>query len=228
MFFPVSRDLPGRPGSGLTDWVVLGRGELGPFAHLVRTVVVEPVLARFETTDDPMSLRMGVSTRVLAGRGIATADVTTFGTTAQMEPPPVAFQAFDAAVATRGRSRVDQRSGHWTDNTGSEPVILSQRMTPESGVAPRSSRSYTSGKAEVVWRTRLWLLAPPRDGYGRPWLSVLASSQSFRDRGLSHCCSRTNRPSSVSWASSTIRTSQLTLCGASRTFSRGLGLRSAG
>jgi hypothetical protein len=63
--FPVVRHLPCRAGGRLAEGVVLGLGERRTLGHLVRLVVVVPVLAGFEAPDDPMTLPAGVSTRML-------------------------------------------------------------------------------------------------------------------------------------------------------------------
>jgi hypothetical protein len=98
---PVAGDLPGRTGSRLAEGVVIGRGEGGAALHLVRPVVVVPVLTWLEARDEPMTCRSSVSTRVLARRRIAASDVTARGTAPEMEPPAIGGQALDAAVAAR-------------------------------------------------------------------------------------------------------------------------------
>jgi hypothetical protein len=107
--FPVVRHLPCRPGSRLAERVVLGRGERRALAHLVRPVVVVPVLAGFETRDDPMTRAPGVSTRMLSGRGIATPDVAALGTAPKMKPPATtAGKALDTAITAGRHARVDR------------------------------------------------------------------------------------------------------------------------
>jgi hypothetical protein len=110
--FPVVRHLSSRPGSGLAEGVVLGRHEWRTLDHPVRPVVVEPCLAGFEAPDDPMARFPGVGTRMLCGGGIATSDVATLGTAAQMEPPSIAGEALGTAVAAGRHARVDQLVSH--------------------------------------------------------------------------------------------------------------------
>jgi hypothetical protein len=62
---PVMGHLPGRSGSRLARGVMLGRRERRALGHLVRPIVVVPVLAGFEARDDPMTRAAGVSTRML-------------------------------------------------------------------------------------------------------------------------------------------------------------------
>jgi hypothetical protein len=50
--FPVCRNSPGWAGYGLVPWVVLRAGQARTIEELAGAVVVEPVLARFEATDN--------------------------------------------------------------------------------------------------------------------------------------------------------------------------------
>ena len=106
--FPVVRHLPCGPGSRLAERVVLRWGERRTLGHSVRLVVVVPVLAGFEAPDDPMPGPVGVSTRMLLGRGIAAPDVAALGTAPQMKPPSTGGKALDTAFAAWRRARVDQ------------------------------------------------------------------------------------------------------------------------
>jgi hypothetical protein len=104
---PVGRHLPGRPWSRLAERVMLGRGERWTLRHPVRLVVVEPVLAGFETRDDPVTRPVGVSTCMLFRRRVATPNVAAFGTTPQMKPPSVSGKALDTAVTAGWNARID-------------------------------------------------------------------------------------------------------------------------
>jgi hypothetical protein len=84
---PVVGNYSGRTRSGLTQRMVLGRGQLGSLARLFGLVVVEPILAGLEASDDPVASRMGMSGRVLTGGSITAADMAAFGASSEMEPP---------------------------------------------------------------------------------------------------------------------------------------------
>ena len=105
---PVVRHLACRSGSRLAERVVPGRGERRALTHLVRPIVVVPVLAGFEARDDPMTRAPGVSTRMLGGRGIATPDVAALGAAPQMKPPSTGGKALDTAITAGRHARVDQ------------------------------------------------------------------------------------------------------------------------
>jgi hypothetical protein len=71
-------------------------GQFRTLKSFSRAVIVEPVLAGFEAVDDRVAGARVMLCRMLVWRTIAAADVAAFGASAQMQPPPVRFQAFDA------------------------------------------------------------------------------------------------------------------------------------
>jgi hypothetical protein len=75
---PIRRD----PYRGTRRRLVTGMrrrgGQFGTFQHVLALVVVEPVFTGLKALNVAMPGRMGVGSRVLAGRGIATADVAAF------------------------------------------------------------------------------------------------------------------------------------------------------
>jgi hypothetical protein len=74
-------------------------GQLRTLESFSRSVIVEPVLAGLEAVDDRVARGGVMLRRMLAWRTIATADVAAFGASAQVQPPSVRCQAFDATCA---------------------------------------------------------------------------------------------------------------------------------
>ena len=75
--------------------------------EFVRTIVVEPPLARLEARDDRVPRRGVVFRCVLTWRTVTAADVTAFGASAKMKPPPAPNRAFDTNCSARLRRGVD-------------------------------------------------------------------------------------------------------------------------
>ena len=63
--------------------------------------MVEPAFARFEAADDRVAGGSSMGRGVLSRRGVAAPDVTALGAPAQMQPPPAAGQALNAAGPAR-------------------------------------------------------------------------------------------------------------------------------
>jgi hypothetical protein len=98
--FPIGWNFACRPRRWLVFGMRMRRKQFRTLDHLLRFVVVEPILTRFEAGNDRMASCRRMLGRVLAGRTVAATDVPTLRTAAEMEPP--AFrrgQAFDAAIA---------------------------------------------------------------------------------------------------------------------------------
>ena len=82
-------------------------GKLRAGEGFLSTVVVKPMLAWLEARDYRVT-RGGVVFRCMLTWGtIAAADVTAFGASAKMQPPPVQPRAFDATCSAR--------LGRWVD-----------------------------------------------------------------------------------------------------------------
>ena len=73
--------------------------QLNAFEHLLILVVEEPVLPRFEARNHRMSRGGRVFRGVLAGRTVATADVTTLGASAEVKPPTARAQTLNTTVS---------------------------------------------------------------------------------------------------------------------------------
>ena len=71
------------------------------------TIVVKPPLARLEARDYRVTRSGAVFRCMLIWRTITAADVTTFGTSAKMQPPTACSQAFDATCSAWLGHRVD-------------------------------------------------------------------------------------------------------------------------
>jgi hypothetical protein len=84
--------------------------ELRALKSFSRSVIVEPVLARFEAADNRVPCGGVVLRCMLAWRSIAAADVTALGASAEMQPPSVRCQAFDAACTAWFRVQIDSCS----------------------------------------------------------------------------------------------------------------------
>src|SRR5277367_2628959 len=86
----------------------MGREQFIALDHLLRPVIVEPVLAWLKAGDDRMPCRRCMLGRMLAGGTVAAADVPALRTPAEMKPPTIRRrQAFHTSVATRLRSGID-------------------------------------------------------------------------------------------------------------------------
>jgi hypothetical protein len=75
--------------------------------ELLGTIVVKPLLARFETGDYRVTRSGAVFRRMLIWRTIAAADVPAFGASAKMQPPSAQSQTFDATGSAWLDRRVD-------------------------------------------------------------------------------------------------------------------------
>jgi hypothetical protein len=104
---PVVRHFPCRSRGRLIFRVPPRLSELLARDHLASPVIVKPGFSRFEAGRDRMSRGMGMLRGVLTGRTIATADVPTFRTAAQMQPPSACRKALHAALAAWRRIRID-------------------------------------------------------------------------------------------------------------------------
>src|ERR1700722_4672563 len=105
--------LPVRGNVALRAWCGLRRrvrargGERGAVDVVLGAVTKEPVLARFETGDDRMAGGVVVLGRVLRRGGVAAADVSAFGASAEVEPPPSRGQTLDASGSTRWNAGIN-------------------------------------------------------------------------------------------------------------------------
>ena len=77
------------------------RGQFRTGKEFARSIIIKPPLAFLETRDNRVASSCVVFRCMLTGRTIAAADVTTFGASAQMQPPTAARQAFNTAGTTR-------------------------------------------------------------------------------------------------------------------------------
>jgi hypothetical protein len=112
MALPIGRDSTGRPRDGLVQGMVLGGGQVWPVVKLLALVVPEPAFSRLKASDNAVPGVASMLRGVLARRSVTTADMTTFGTTPQVEPPSFSGEALDAAAATRWRRRINSGLGH--------------------------------------------------------------------------------------------------------------------
>jgi hypothetical protein len=69
------------------------------FDRFLRLVIVEPGLARLETREDMVTGRLKMFGGVAARRAVATADVSAFRATPQVQPPSMRSQAFEAPIS---------------------------------------------------------------------------------------------------------------------------------
>jgi hypothetical protein len=98
---PICRYPPGGSGCGLSFGMGMRRRQLGAAHHVLLLVVIKPVLTGLEAGDDVMPRRRRVFRRVLIGRAVTTADVSTLRTPAEMKPPRRRrCQALCTAIAT--------------------------------------------------------------------------------------------------------------------------------
>src|SRR4029079_4170918 len=85
--FPVGWHPPHRARHRLVSGMRLRRGQARTFEEVFRAIVPEPPLTGLIAGDDRVAGRVLMLCRVLIGGSTAAADMTAFGTSAQMEPP---------------------------------------------------------------------------------------------------------------------------------------------
>lgn len=119
---PVRRDSALGTGHGLFARMVPRWRQRWAVQELVRAVVVEPILAGLEATDNWVVLRTGVPGGMLARRVVAATDMATFSAAAKVEPPASRFEAFDAP-RTAGGDRGDYRRITHQYNLYAEPFL---------------------------------------------------------------------------------------------------------
>ena len=91
---PVRRHRAVRPRHRLFQRMRLRALELRTGKSLSGAIVVKPSFARLEARDDRVTGRRVVFRCMLVWRSVAAADVTAFGTSAKMKPPPAGSRAF--------------------------------------------------------------------------------------------------------------------------------------
>jgi hypothetical protein len=105
--FPVCRHRSGRSRCRLIRRMRVRSVKPRAGDKFFSAIVIKPPLARFEARDYRMT-RSGVMFRsMLTWRTITAADVTTFGASSKMQPPPTLSQAFDATRSAWLGRRVD-------------------------------------------------------------------------------------------------------------------------
>src|SRR5690349_15250923 len=87
--------------------MVLRRFEPRTLQHVIRGIVVKPILTRLKGADDGVAASAGVRRSVLAGGRVATTDVSASRAAAKVEPPAARDQAFDATGPAGRNRRVD-------------------------------------------------------------------------------------------------------------------------
>src|ERR1700691_631932 len=109
-----------------------GAGHFRTLKSVSRPVIVEPVLAGLEAIDDRVARRRVMLCRMLVWRTIAAADVTAFGASAQMQPPCVRCQAFDAACTAWFHVQIDSFSFalHVADSATPDQVLSATCSLP--------------------------------------------------------------------------------------------------
>jgi hypothetical protein len=110
--FPVRGNSASRSGHGLVQRVVLRVCQARAIEELAGAVVVEPVLAGFESTDDWVAGRFGMGGSVLAGRVVATTDMSALSATSKVQPPTAGLEALDAPGTARSHSLDDGSISH--------------------------------------------------------------------------------------------------------------------
>jgi hypothetical protein len=105
--FPVYRHPPGGSGHRLVKRMRVRSGQLRTGEEFLCTVIVKPVLAGLEACDNWMACCCAMLRSMLIWRGIAAADVATFGASAKMQPPCASCQAFNATGSARFDCCVD-------------------------------------------------------------------------------------------------------------------------
>ena len=106
--FPVGRHSSRRSRYGLILGMRMRRKQLHASDHRPLLVIVEPVLTRLKAGYDRMPRRRRMLRCMLTRRTVTATDVSTFRTSAEMEPP--AFrrrQAFHTSLATWSRGEID-------------------------------------------------------------------------------------------------------------------------
>jgi hypothetical protein len=98
---PIRGHAPRRPGHRLIHWVVMLRRQVWPRKELSGAVVIEPAFPTLEACDNRVAAALMVLRCMLTRRIIATANVSAFGTAAEVQPPAAGFQALDAAGPAR-------------------------------------------------------------------------------------------------------------------------------
>ena len=184
MPFPVARHLAGRTRRRLVQRMVLRRGQHRTLHAFVCLVIVEPVLAGLETAYDGVAAGFSMSAGMLAGRRVATADMTAARAAPQVEPPAAAGEAFDTTVAARRYGRVNSWICHAPQPTGNAPrrmrILRGARRCLDharllewfatGGLSVRS-RCAAGYPIEMVWRKHTVLVPrrPPELRCARNW-----------------------------------------------------------
>src|SRR4051795_3816330 len=84
------------------------RRQLRPLDDFLLLIIEEPMLARLEAGDNGMPRGRRMPGCMLARRTVASADVPTLRTPAQMKPPAIRRgHTFHASITTRFRSGID-------------------------------------------------------------------------------------------------------------------------
>ena len=86
---------------GLADGVALGTCEWRTLVEIVRGIVPEPVLPRFEAPHQRVSRIARVFRRVLGRRAVTATDVPALRASPEVEPPSFVREAFDATITAR-------------------------------------------------------------------------------------------------------------------------------
>src|ERR1700677_1065789 len=140
---PVARHSIARTGNRLVLRMAFRCGKFGTFVVVIALVVPEPVLARFERSDDRVSSLPPVLCCV-PGQGIVTAtDVAAGRTPPQVHPPTIGGITLDTAN-TAGRHRWVHSSSH----------RYSHSMVP-GGLLVTSSTTRLSSATSLVIRVEI-------------------------------------------------------------------------
>jgi hypothetical protein len=115
-----------------------GAGQFRTLKSFSRPVIVEPVLAGLEAVDDRVARARVMLCRMLVWRTIAAADVAAFGASAQMQPPSVRFQAFDATCTAWFGVQIDSFSFtlHAADSAAPDRVLSATCSLPRCAALP--------------------------------------------------------------------------------------------
>jgi hypothetical protein len=147
MTLPVGRDPPGGSGNRLVGGMRRWRSKIGGINHRIGLVIPEPLLPRLEALGDGVPCRTSMSRRVLAGRRVAAADMTTECTTAKMQPPSLLLRALNAAIASGRYRGIDQLTWHWSFSI-LEPGLAARELwralAPSAGAIGRSNEDLDS------------------------------------------------------------------------------------
>src|SRR4029079_9274666 len=143
--------------------MALRAGQDRTVVGLVVAEVPVPVLARHEAGHQRVTGLAPVRGRVLAGRGVATADVPALGTPPQVEPPAVLRQALHTPGPRRWPGRVDSLDAHPISlppgRSSPEPPINARRTSGRGGAPPPRRGQGDAGSL------------PPRRGWGKEGFS---------------------------------------------------------